>query len=399
MCTLTRLLRKHHPQQPRQRYPYMLEFNDVLPHISVTLSSLLSSKSFSTLSQLNKYIRAHVLKSLHAFNNWKMICTYMNNSSPVMLKTMRVPLCVKCKLIPFLFTKNSIELHYSNNVLFLSYESFFFIKSEHSINLRDLFHPQQDGVIDFYNLDFHTLPRCEKVVTVSLEETKLLLVNLGSLKLLDIKSRSLSDVQLQGTFPPPLGISFLSPKQPNTVTAVGKKLSRKFKNNPYLYSPVLYTLDLKLNTSTLLSYKSYRKRWGVWSTHVQSYFASEKQILFVAWTRTRFNSTEKLKLFVFDTLTSGWSRLKPKGQLPCFPKSTTLFLCALDDRAFLITQAFETHNIAIYLLDLINMNWKGEPLKLHADYKIQTCFLYDWYLVVAGLSEMILVDLTSVLPH
>lgn len=194
MCILTRLQRKHHPFN---HYQHMLEFIDILPHISVTLSCLLDSKSFSILALLSKQTRSHVIKGLPTFNSWKMICVYMNSSPFSKLKTTRVPLCVRCKLIPFLFTKNSIELHYCNNVLFLSYESFFFINTEHSINLNDLFHPKQDGVIDFYNLDFHTLPRCERVVSVSLEETKLLLVYHGSMKLLDTKSRTLSDVQLQ----------------------------------------------------------------------------------------------------------------------------------------------------------------------------------------------------------
>lgn len=114
--------------------------------------------------------------------------------------------------------------------------------------------------------------------------------------------------------------------------------------------------------------------------------------------RSRFNKAERLKLFVFNTATSEWSHPKTKGQqLPHFPRSVSLFLCALDDRAYLITQDIETQNIAIFLLDLVNMKWDTEPLTLHADYKIQTCFLYDWYLVAAGLSEMILIDLTSVL--
>jgi hypothetical protein len=173
------------------------DFDCVLPHMASNLSTLLTPKTFSTLALLNKQTRTHIFKNARSFERWMMISIFLHNTPIHRLQVTKIPFHIQCKLIPFLFTKNSLELHYcsTSKILFLSYESFFFTHPNHTINLSDLFHPQQEGLIDFYNLDFHNLPRCQSVISVS--DSVLLLSYRechSRMRMLDTASHTVSDV-------------------------------------------------------------------------------------------------------------------------------------------------------------------------------------------------------------
>jgi len=135
---------------------------------------------------------------------------------------------------------------------------------------------------------------------------------------------------------------------------------------------------------------------GVWREHISACYEGDKKILFLAWKRSAFEwyNKETPKLFIFNAEKQLWTRPKVKGRTPSFTKTQTQHLCMLEDRAYIITQDTETCLVSVHVLDLAVMKWCG-GVNISWNKTIQICFLYDWYLVIAGLGEMITLDLSS----